>query len=73
VKVKAGRLTAIPYSLEVNDHYGFFVYNMSPRDYAETLIRQFDRLAAEGEQSGTCDVYPASFLPDRPAAPDRPL
>ena len=36
----------MPYSLEVNDHYGFFIYNMSPREYAQTLIRQFDRLAA---------------------------
>lgn len=48
VKVRAGRLTAIPYSLEVNDHYGFFIYNMSPREYADTLIRQFERLAREG-------------------------
>ena len=47
VKVRTGRLASIPYSLEVNDHYGFFVYNMSPRDYADTLIRQFDRLATE--------------------------
>ena len=38
----------MPYSLEVNDHYGFFVYNMSPREYADTLIRQYDRLADEG-------------------------
>ena len=49
VKVKSGRLTAIPYSLEVNDHYGFFIYNMSPREYADTLIRQYERLAREGE------------------------
>jgi len=48
VKVASGRLTAIPYSLEVNDHYGFFIYNMSPRDYADTLIRQYERLAKEG-------------------------
>ena len=52
VHVKSGRLISMPYSIEVNDHYGFFVYNMSPREYAETLIRQFDRLAAEGEASG---------------------
>ncbi|MBX9731017.1 MAG: polysaccharide deacetylase family protein [Sphingomonas sp.] len=58
VKVAKGRLASIPYSLEVNDHYGFFVYNMSPRDYADTLIRQFDRLAAEGEVSGTVMCIP---------------
>ena len=58
VKVASGRLASIPYSLEVNDHYGFFVYNMSPRDYADTLIRQFERLAAEGERSGTVMCIP---------------
>ena len=58
VKVASRRLVSIPYSLEVNDHYGFFVYNMSPRDYADTLIRQFERLAAEGGRSGTVMCVP---------------
>lgn len=58
VNVASGRLISMPYSIEVNDHYGFFVYNMSPREYAETLIRQFDRLAAEGERSGTVMCIP---------------
>jgi len=67
VKVKSGRLTAIPYSLEVNDHYGFFVYNMSPRDYADTLIRQYERLAKEGERSGTVMCIPLhSYLIGQP-------
>lgn len=58
VKVARGRLASIPYSLEVNDHYGFFVYNMSGREYADALIRQFERLAAEGETSGTVMCIP---------------
>ncbi len=58
VKVATGQLASIPYSLEVNDHYGFFVYNMSPREYADTLIRQYERLAAEGERSGTVMCIP---------------
>jgi peptidoglycan/xylan/chitin deacetylase (PgdA/CDA1 family) len=58
VKTTTGNLVSIPYSLEVNDHYGFFIYNMSPRDYAGTLIRQFDRLAREGESSGTVMCIP---------------
>ncbi len=58
VHVRNGRLISLPYSLEVNDHYGFFVYNMSPRDYAETLIRQFERLAEEGQTSGTVMCIP---------------
>ncbi|MEM7779422.1 MAG: polysaccharide deacetylase family protein [Pseudomonadota bacterium] len=58
VRVAKGQLASIPYSLEVNDHYGFFVYNMSGREYAETLVRQYERLAAEGEQSGTVMCIP---------------
>jgi allantoinase len=58
VRVKSGRLISMPYSLEVNDHYGFFVYNMSPREYADALIRQYERLAREGERSGTVMCIP---------------
>ncbi|WBH18022.1 polysaccharide deacetylase family protein [Sphingomonas radiodurans] len=77
VKVKSGQLASIPYSLEVNDHYGFFVYNMSPRDYADTLIRQFERLASEGARSGTVMCIPLhAYLigqPHRIAAFERVL
>lgn len=58
VKTKKGRMISLPYSLEVNDHYGFFVYNMSPRQYADTLKRQFDQLLEEGEDSGTVMCIP---------------
>ena len=58
VSVKTGRLASIPYSLEVNDHYGFFVYNMSGREYADTLVRQYERLATEGAASGTVMCIP---------------
>ena len=58
VHVKKGRLVSMPYSIEVNDHYGFLVYNMSPREYAQTLIRQFERLAEEGANSGTVMCIP---------------
>ncbi len=57
-EVEGKRLASIPYSLEVNDHYGFFVYNMSGREYADTLVRQFRRLADEGEKSGTVMCIP---------------
>jgi len=67
VSVAKSRLMSMPYSLEVNDHYGFFIYNMSPRDYAETLIRQYDRLADEGEASGTVMCIPLhSYLIGQP-------
>ncbi|MEL7197746.1 MAG: polysaccharide deacetylase family protein [Pseudomonadota bacterium] len=56
VKVASGQLASIPYSLEVNDHYGFNVYGMSGREYADCLIQQFDRLAQEGERTGAGTV-----------------
>ncbi len=65
VKTATGRLISMPYSLEVNDHYGFFIYNMSPREYAQTLIRQYQRLAEE--QSGTVMCIPLhSYLIGQP-------
>ncbi|MEP2734801.1 MAG: polysaccharide deacetylase family protein [Erythrobacter sp.] len=67
INVANGELTAIPYSLEVNDHYGFFIYNMSPREYADTLIRQYNRLADEGAASGTVMCIPLhSYLIGQP-------
>jgi len=56
VKVAQGKLASIPYSLEVNDHYGFNVYGMSGREYAQSLIDQFEQLAAEGEHTGSATV-----------------
>ena len=52
VRTASGNLISMPYSLEVNDHYGFFIYNMSPREYAKMLIRQYERLAHEAEMPG---------------------
>ena len=52
VRTASGNLISMPYSLEVNDHYGFFIYNMSPREYAKMLIRQYERLAHEVEMPG---------------------
>ncbi|WP_448585131.1 polysaccharide deacetylase family protein [Thermaurantiacus sp.] len=67
IATRHGRLVAIPYSLEVNDHYGFFVYSMSPREYAQALIRQYERLAAEGEAGGTVMCIPLhSYLIGQP-------
>lgn len=58
VKVARGQLASLPYSLEVNDHYGFNVYGMTGRDYADCLIKQFERLASEGNDSGTVMCIP---------------
>jgi len=58
VKVRSGRLTSIPYSLEMNDVIVYNVNLVQPRRYAEILKRQFDRLYAEGEHSGTVMCIP---------------
>jgi peptidoglycan/xylan/chitin deacetylase (PgdA/CDA1 family) len=49
LRLASGRpLLSIPYSLEINDHYGFNVYNLTPRQWADALVAQFERLADEG-------------------------
>ena len=53
VKVPHGRLVSMPYSLEMNDAIAFSVNWVTPHRYGEMIKRQFDRLYAEGEQSGT--------------------
>jgi peptidoglycan/xylan/chitin deacetylase (PgdA/CDA1 family) len=58
VKVKQGRLTSVPYSLEMNDVIVYNVNLVQPRRYADILKRQFDRLYQEGEQSGTVMCIP---------------
>jgi peptidoglycan/xylan/chitin deacetylase (PgdA/CDA1 family) len=58
VKVKQGKLTSIPYSLEMNDVIAYNVNLVSPRRYGEIIRRQFDRLHAEGEESGTVMCIP---------------
>ncbi len=58
VKVRSGRLTSVPYSLEMNDVIVYNVNLVQPRRYADILKRQFDRLSAEGEHSGTVMCIP---------------
>jgi len=65
--VRKGRLVSIPYSVEVNDVPLYLQRNMSPDDYAETLIAQFDQLYAEGAVSGTVMCMPLHpFLTGQP-------
>ncbi len=58
VKTKTGRLASIPYSLEMNDTIVYNVNLVQPRRYGDILKRQFDRLYAEGERSGTVMCIP---------------
>jgi len=58
VKVRAGRLVSIPYSLEMNDVIVYCRQMASPREYGEMIRAQFDQLYAEGEESGTVMCIP---------------
>ena len=50
--------TSIPYSLEMNDAIAFSVNSVTPHHYADIIKRQFDRLYAEGAESGTVMCIP---------------
>jgi allantoinase len=59
VKTRGGqRFVSVPYSLEMNDTIAFVVNKMEPRRYGEMLRECFDRLYAEGAQSGTVMCIP---------------
>lgn len=58
VRTRTGRLISIPYSLELNDHIAFNVQHVTPRRYVEVIKACFDRLYAEGAESGTVMCIP---------------
>ena len=58
LRVKTGRLISIPYSLEMNDILVYTSYLGSPRDYGLIIKAQFDRLYAEGAESGRVMCVP---------------
>ncbi|MCR9196191.1 MAG: polysaccharide deacetylase, partial [Hyphomonas sp.] len=58
---------SMPYSLEVNDVITYSVQGWSPQRYTELLIRHFDQLLEEGEQSGTVMCIPLhAYLVSQP-------
>ncbi len=52
------RFISIPYSLEMNDTIAYVVNKVEPRRYGRMLRDCFDRLYAEGAQSGTVMCIP---------------
>ena len=59
VKVRGGnRFISIPYSLEMNDTIAYVVNKIEPRRYGQILKDNFDRLYAEGADSGTVMCIP---------------
>ena len=67
VKTRAGRLCSVPYSLEYNDSIAFQLNQLSPRRYVDMLKAGFDRLYAEGAESGTVMCIPLhAYLVSQP-------
>lgn len=59
LKVRSGKpFVSIPYSLEMNDTIAYVVNKVEPRRYGQMLKDNFDRLYAEGAQSGTVMCIP---------------
>ena len=52
------KFVSIPYSLELNDTIAYVVQKLEPRRYAQTIMRAFDQLLAEGDESGTVMCIP---------------
>lgn len=59
VRVRGGqRFVSVPYSLEMNDSIAYAVNKVEPRRYGQMLKDCFDRLYAEGAESGTVMCIP---------------
>ena len=59
IKLRSGRrFISMPYSLEMNDTIVYTVNKVTPRHYLTMLKRHFDRLYAEGAESGTVMCIP---------------
>jgi peptidoglycan/xylan/chitin deacetylase (PgdA/CDA1 family) len=54
IHVRSGKkFVSVPYSMELNDFFAFIVNKQSPRQFADMIKSNFDRLYAEGGDSGT--------------------
>jgi peptidoglycan/xylan/chitin deacetylase (PgdA/CDA1 family) len=59
LRVRGGqRFVSVPYSLELNDTIAYVVNKIEPRRYGQIIRDAFDRLYAEGKQSGTVMCIP---------------
>lgn len=59
VRTRSGRrFVSVPYSLELNDTIAYVVNKVEPRRYGRMIRDAFDRLYAEGAESGTVMCVP---------------
>ena len=67
LKTKSGKLISMPYSLEVNDVITYGALAMTPDRYTDILIRHFDQLLLESEESGAVMCIPLhAYLVSQP-------
>jgi allantoinase len=67
LKTRTGRMVSMPYSLEVNDVVTYGAMSMDPWRYADILIRHFDQLLEESEESGLVMCIPLhAYLVSQP-------
>ena len=52
MRVKSGKMTSIPYSVEINDIPAFLDLHQSPERFAQMICDQFDVLYADGATTG---------------------
>lgn len=59
IRTRSGRrFVSVPYSLELNDTIVYVVNKIEPRRYGQMIRDAFDRLYAEGAESGTVMCIP---------------
>lgn len=59
IRTRSGRrFVSVPYSLELNDTIVYVVNKIEPRRYGQMICDAFDRLYAEGDESGTVMCIP---------------
>jgi peptidoglycan/xylan/chitin deacetylase (PgdA/CDA1 family) len=59
IRTRSGRrFVSVPYSLELNDTIVYVVNKIEPRRYGQMICDAFDRLYAEGAESGTVMCIP---------------
>lgn len=59
IRTRSGqRFVSVPYSLELNDTIVYVVNKIEPRRYGQMIRDAFDRLYAEGDESGTVMCIP---------------
>jgi len=74
LRVRRGRLISVPYALETNDGTAYGRRLLTPGQYADTLIAQFEQLHAEGGRVMCIPLHPfLSGHPHRLGALDRAL